>query len=298
MPRTSQSPDQSLRPDNPGDLEDPAWPVVGYARDHPSGHDTGRHQHRRAQLVYASAGVMTVTTATGTWVVPPQQAVWVPARITHQVRANGPLTMRTLYVLVGPGNAAGLPASCCVVGVPPLLRELILRAVTFTAEAPPSDAESRLLAVILDELRSLVPEPLHLPLPRDRRLTAVTDGLAADPADGRSLGEWARAAGASERTLARLFVTETGLTFGAWRQRLRLLSAVARLAEGQAVTAVAYDLGYDSPSAFIAMFRRTLGATPGRYLKPASESDPQETPRDRGRSSGLPSAVPQNRKPR
>lgn len=235
MPQSSQSPGQTPGPDNPGDLDDPAWPVVGYARDYTAGHESERHQHRRAQLLYASAGVMTVTTATGTWVVPPQQAVWVPARVTHRVRANGPLTMRTLYVLVGPDNAEGLPASCCVVGVSPLLRELILRTVTFTAEGPPTDAARRLLAVIVDELRALVPEPLHLPLPRDRRLTTVTDGLAADPADGRSLGDWARAAGASERTLARLFVTETGLTFGAWRQRLRLLSAVARLADRKSV---------------------------------------------------------------
>jgi AraC-like DNA-binding protein len=138
--------------------------------------------------------------------------------------------------------------------------------VTFGQAVVPSGPEARVLALIPDELRALEPEPLHLPLPRDRRLTAVTGRLAADPADGRSLAAWAKLAGAGERTLARLFLSETGLTFGAWRQRLRLLAAIARLAEGQAVTAVAYDLGYDSPSAFIAMFRRNLGETPGHYL--------------------------------
>jgi AraC-like DNA-binding protein len=136
---------------------------------------------------------------------------------------------------------------------------------------PPEGPEARVMTVILDELRALKPEPLHLPHPRDVRLKRIAEALLADPADGRALEDWARDAGASARTLARLFVKETGMTFGAWRERLRLTAAVARLGEGEPVTAVAYDLGYQSPSAFIAMFRRSLGDTPGRYLKRASE---------------------------
>jgi AraC-like DNA-binding protein/mannose-6-phosphate isomerase-like protein (cupin superfamily) len=260
---------QTVAPMHPGDLDDPARPIVAVAVDHPGPHFFPPHRHFRAQLVYAPAGVMTVVTATGTWVVPPQQAVWVPAGVEHEVRSAVPLALRSLYV--HPVATGGLPETCCVVGVPPLLRELILRAVSFGEQVAPGGPEARVLALIPDELRALEPEPLHLPLPRDRRLTAVTGRLAADPADGRPLAAWAKAAGASERTLARLVLKETGLTFGAWRQRLRLLAAIARLAQGQAVTGVAYDLGYDSPSAFIAMFRRTLGATPGRYLKPAAE---------------------------
>ncbi|MDH3474798.1 MAG: helix-turn-helix transcriptional regulator [Rhodospirillales bacterium] len=260
---------QNLPSGHPGDLEDPGRPIVALASDHPGPHRFPPHRHLRAQLVYAIEGVMSVATATGTWVVAPQQAVWVPAGIVHEVRAAGPLAMRTLYV--HPEAAGGLPASCCVVRVPPLLRELILRAVALPDDVPSGGPAARLLALIPDELRALEPEPLYLPLPRDRRLTAVTERLAAAPADGRPLGAWAREVGASERTLARLFLKETGLTFGSWRQRLRLVTAVARLAEGQAVTTVALDLGYDSPSAFIAMFRRVLGTTPGRYVKPVSE---------------------------
>lgn len=260
---------QNAVPRHPGDLEDPARPIVALAVDHPGPHRFPPHRHYRAQLVYASSGVMTVVTATGTWVVPPQQAVWVPAGIEHEVRSAGPLALRSLYV--HPRATEGLPQACCVVGVPPLLRELILRAVSFGEAVAPDGREARVLALIPDELRALEPEPLHLPLPRDRRLRAMTERLAADPADGRPLAAWARVAGASERTLARLFLSETGLTFGAWRQRLRLLAAIARLAEGQAVTAMAYDLGYDSPSAFIAMFRRSLGATPGHYLRAAGQ---------------------------
>ena len=264
---------QVRRGDPLGDLADPRWSAVGYARDYRDGHNVDRHSHRRAQLLYASAGVMRVTADHGTWIVPPQQAVWLPAGTVHEVDAVGPLTMRSLYVHVDPGADDGLLRDCCVVAVSPLLRELILRVAGFEVTGPPSPMQRRVLAVLADELRALEPEPLHLPLPRDRRLKAVTDRLAADPGDGRALAGWARVAGASERTLARLFLRETGLSFGAWRQRLRLLAAIARLAEGQAVTAVAFDLGYDSPSAFIAMFRRTLGATPGRYLGRIADGD-------------------------
>ena len=261
MSQNSQTPQET----HPGDLEDSRRPIVAKASDHPGPHRFPPHRHRRAQLVYATEGVMTVETAAGAWIVAPQHAVWVPAGVEHEVRAAGPLAMRTLYV--DPAAAAGLPAACCVVKVPPLLRELILRAVTLSQSAPPDGPEARLLALIPDELRDLEPEPLHLPHTRDRRLKTVTDRLAAEPSDDRGLAAWSKEAGASERTLARLFLKETGMTFGTWRQRQRLLVAVAQLAEGRSVTTVAYDLGYESTSAFIAMFRRTLGTTPGRYLK-------------------------------
>jgi len=249
---------------DPGNVIDPARPVLGFARDDEL-FRTGWHQHRRAQLLFSIEGVMTVSTKTGTWVVPPQQAVWVPPGTEHDVSADQRIAMRSLYV--DPSVLDRLPKTCCVLTVPPLLRELILRAVRLPAAYPHDGPEARLMAVIPDELAGLTPEPLHLPLPADPRLRAVTDALIADPGDGRDLRQWARTAGASERTLARLFVKETGMTFGTWRQRRRLLAAIGRLAEGQPVTSVAFDLGYDSPSAFITMFRRTLGATPGRYLQ-------------------------------
>jgi AraC-like DNA-binding protein/mannose-6-phosphate isomerase-like protein (cupin superfamily) len=252
---------------HPGDLADPGRPVVAKASDHAGPHHFPLHRHLRAQLVYAVAGVMTVRTGEGTWVVPPQQAVWVPSGVEHEVSSATDLAMRTLYI--HPAATAGLPGSCCVVTVPPLLRELILHAAKLPAGYPEDGPEARLMAVIPDQLRRLRPEPLHLPIPTDRRLRSITEALSKHPADGRSLGDWARTAGASERTLARLFKQETGMTFGAWRQRLRLLLAIGRLAEGHAVTAVAYDLGYESPSAFVAMFRRELGEPPARYLRAA-----------------------------
>jgi AraC-like DNA-binding protein len=272
MSRNSQIPAEL----HPGDIDDGLRPIVSLARDHPGPHHYPTHRHLRAQLVYASAGVMTVATAGGTWVVPPQQAVWMPAGVAHEVRAAGPLSLRSLYI--HPDAARGLPETPCVVAVPPLLRALIGRASGFPVDYPPAGTEARLVAVILDELAALEPEPLHLPRPADGRLRAVGDALAANPADGRPLAAWARSAGASERTLARLFLRETGMTFGAWRERLRLLTAIARLAEGEAVTTIAFDLGYESPSAFIAMFRRTLGETPGRYLRGKAEAPDEPEP--------------------
>lgn len=259
-----------------GVLGDPARPIVARAFDETASGRYPPHSHVRAQLAYAVSGALMADTDYGSWLVPPQQAVWVPAGVTHEVRAFGPLAMRNLYL--HPDSVLDLPGECRVIAVSGLLRELILRAVDFRDDGPPSAAESRIGLMILDELRMAEPEPLHLPLPRDRRLRTVTDALTSDPGDSRPLARWARIAGASERTLARLFVKETGLTFAAWRQRLRLLGAVARLAEGEAVTTVAYDLGYDSPSAFIAMFRKSLGKTPGRYLKNSGGPPGRQTP--------------------
>jgi AraC-like DNA-binding protein/quercetin dioxygenase-like cupin family protein len=238
--------------------------VVAFRRDLEDGQRIAPHRHRRAQLVYASRGVMTVTTSDGAFVVPPQRAVWMPGGHEHQIDARGAVAMRTIYV--EPDAAPGLPKQVCVLHVTPLLRELILAAVRASQPYEPESPESRLMDVILDQIRALPAAPLSLPMPRDRRLRRVTEALRADPADARGLEAWAREAGASARTLARLFRTETGMSFGAWRQQVRLLRALEKLAAGEAVTSVAFDLGYDSPSAFIAMFRRNLGASPTRYF--------------------------------
>lgn len=255
---------QPDRSDHPGQDRDAARPVVALASEVEREGGFPWHRHYRAQLIFAAEGVVTVSTTDGTWVVPPEQAVWVPAGTLHQVESLGPFSLRSLYV--HPAVCGGLPQDTRVLRVSPLLRELNGRLVALPTFYGPTSMAARLAAVIPDELRLLRPEPLYLPLPTSRRLRVVTDGLIADPADARPLAGWARQAGASERTLARLFVDKTGMTFGAWRQRLRLIRAVERLAEGAAVTDLALDLGYDSPSAFIAMFRRELGTTPGRYL--------------------------------
>lgn len=254
-----------------------ARPVVCAAHDYPAGHVIPPHSHPRAQLIYASRGVMTVNAPQGTWVVPPQRAVWVPAGTPHFTRMASPVSMRTIYV--DPRAVPGLPAQCCVVTVPPLLRELIAAAMELPTRYDVAGPAGRLVAVLLDCIRTLPEAPLHLPLPQDARLVRVAEALRAEPADNRTLAAWGRRVGASSRTLARCFVRETGLTFRAWRQQVRLLAALERLAAGESVTAVALELGYETPSAFVAMFRRTLGTSPGRYFG-AAAAPPQDEARE------------------
>lgn len=257
-------------PLHPGNLADPVQPVVTVSTDSPGELRFPMHHHYRAQLAFACDGVMSVTSAAGAWVVPPQQAVWLPAGVEHEVYSAGPLSMRSLYV--HPDATGGLPEECCVMTVEPFLRELIVKVADLAERREMQDNYARLVSVVLDELRGLKAAPLHLPLPRDARLKAITDTLLAHPGDNRDLAAWGQRAGASGRTLARLFRRETGMTFAGWRRRLRLLAAVSRLGAGEPVTRVAYDLGYHSPSAFVAMFRRSLGMPPGRYLKGAGRN--------------------------
>ena len=245
-------------------------PVMASAADYPTDAAVPAHAHIRAQLIHATAGVMRVTADEGLWVVPPERALWVPAGTDHAIAMRGSVQMRTLYI--EPGAAPGLPDRCTVVAVGPLLRALILRAIELPVDYDEAGADGRVMAVLLDELRALPTIPLHLPKGRDRRLTRVTDALERRPGDPRALEDWARETGASARTLARLFLRETGLTFGAWRQQARLLEALIGLAEGRPVTALALDLGYASPSAFIQAFKRAFGTTPSRYFRERRES--------------------------
>lgn len=246
-------------------LQEVPRPVVAAATDYPAGQATRWHSHPRAQLVYGISGVMAVTTDDGVWVVPPERAVWVPGGMPHRVDFPTEVKMRSLWVC--PDAAVNLPRACSVVTVSPLLRELIRTAVDLPAEYDTDGPAARIMAVILDQLEVLDQAPLHLPWPEDPRLVRIAQALIDDPSLDDGLEDWARTAGASARTLARLFVKETGTTFGAWRQQARLLKALELLAAGQAVTATALDLGYDSPSAFIAMFKKALGVSPGRYFR-------------------------------
>jgi AraC-like DNA-binding protein len=238
--------------------------------DYPSGHRIAPHRHRRHQLVHASAGVMTVQTPHGSWVVPPQRAVWIPSQIIHSIEISGRVSMRTLYLAPQPTRT--LPVDCCVLGVSPLLRELILRAVALGGLDRRVPAEAHLLAVILDQLETLPTPAVALPPLRDPRAARLAARLRRTPGDRRPLGRLLSGIGASERTIERLFRSETGLSFGRWRQQLRLQHALRLLATGQSVTSVALEVGYESLSAFVSAFRRVLGTTPGRFFRTPDHS--------------------------
>jgi AraC-like DNA-binding protein len=225
----------------------------------------GAHEHRKAQLVYSPDGVLRVGTDAGTFVVPPEWAVWVPSWVRHDVQASAPLTLRSVYV--ERESATNLPDRCCVVSVPPMLRELILESATLPDLYEIGGPDGRLMAVILDRITALDHRPVVVPQVRDELLLPMADALEADPANGRALDEWGRALGASARTLSRRFVADVGVPFATWRRQVRLLAAVERLAAGEPVGAVAFAVGYESVSAFIAAFSRSLGDTPGRWFR-------------------------------
>lgn len=244
---------------------DPALPIIPLAMQVSRAGCAAPHAHPRGQLIFASSGVMRVVCSRDIWVVPPSQAVWMPPEIEHEVYFPGDVSLCNLFV--DPSVTAGLPENCTVIKVSSLLRELILKAVLVGDNYAPESPAYRLMTVILDELRQAEETPLHLPMGRDERLLRVMEALLKNPGDKRELDDFAVFAGASSRTLSRLFVRETGLTFGAWRKRLVLQEAVDRLGKGENVTQVAFDLGYQSLSAFIEMFHRSLGVSPGQYLR-------------------------------
>jgi len=239
-------------------------PVVIRVEEYPAGYTTYRHWHKWNQLAYAASGAITVTTAQGVWVVRQQRVVWMPARVEHDIRATGSVSMRNTYIREG--EFPWFPSNCCVVTVTPLLKELILRAAEFRHWYELNGHQERVMTLLLDEIRELRLMPLHLPEPRDSRLKTVADLIREDPGDRKTLEEWGREVGASSRTLSRLFLADTGMTFRHWQRQARLLNGLIRLAEGQSVTEVALELGYETSSSFIAMFRRALGVTPGQYF--------------------------------
>ena len=233
--------------------------------DYASGASTGLHAHPRGQLLYAIEGVMIVRSAAGTWVVPPNRAVWLVPDLDHEVRMSGAVKIRTLFI--DPAAAPHLPLASCVVAVSPLLRELIIAAMGVPLTYQADTRDERLMRLILDELRATAILPLHLPLPRDARLRQICAALIADPANLRTAADWAQLFGLSAKTIYRLFAQETGLSFAEWRQQARLLFALERLAQGGRIVDVALDSGYASQSAFTAMFRRHFGMPPGSFYR-------------------------------
>jgi AraC-like DNA-binding protein len=221
------------------------------------------HRHPWGQLVFAVSGVMRVETAGGAWLAPATKAIWLPAGAPHRIAIQGETAMRTLYI--ASARAEPLPCAPTVLAVAPLLRELILHVVGVGMLDPARPEHDRLAGVLVDLIGEARPEDLFLPMPADPRAGALARRLQDAPEAAESLKAMAAQAGASLRTLQRAFPRETGLTLEAWRQKARLIHAVAALSSGASVTAAALDCGYQSVGAFIAAFQRQFGVTPGRY---------------------------------
>ena len=240
-------------------------PVYGQAETLPNLALSYRHSHPWLQLSYASQGVLDVHTVNGRYLAPPQRAVWIPAGVEHQVRCAEHTLIRSLYI--APQAMATPLTDCCVVEVSALLRELIRTFSLFPVEYNASGNEGRLVQVLLDQLEHAPKVSSMLPLPADVRLQVISNHLHQQPDDTTSLADWATQLGVSEKTLSRLFLQQTGLTFRLWRQRLRLFTALPLLEQHKPVTDVALACGYESISAFIAAFSQQFGCTPGEFFK-------------------------------
>ena len=238
--------------------------ITTLSRDYAAGHVIPLHFHDRDQVVYASRGVMTVRAVDSAWVVPTDRAVWIPATLPHSITMSGTVSMRTLYLR--PRLARSLPRSCCVVNVSALLKELILHACTLATLHRKNQRQRHLIDLIVDHLETIQTVSLQLANPSDPRALRVAGVLLTDPGDQRTLAQICKEIGAGKRTIERRFQEETGMTYGKWRQQLRLMQAMRLLAEGAKVTHAALEAGYSTPSAFISMFRKAWGTTPARWF--------------------------------
>lgn len=238
--------------------------IISTYAEYPAGTSFALHHHFPCQFLYASKGVMTVGTDQGTWVVPESHGVWIPSDKNHSIETHTPLTQRNLYIQ--PVAAPIASKQCVVFAIPPLLRELIIYAADFPTDYPDHSHEDTTMIFILELLEKLERVPFLLPLPKDERLLLIANGLLADPGDEGTLTQWADRAGTTGRSISRLFRKETGMNFEQWRRQARLMIALRRLAAGEQVSSIALDLGYSSVSAFVAMFKKQLGKTPGQYF--------------------------------
>lgn len=223
-----------------------------------------QHHHRKAQLLYTVRGIINCEVADGIWVVPPQCAVWIPGGLPHATFGSGDIECFCLFV--EPAAAPNLPLECCTVAVSSLLRHLLIRATELPERYEVEGRDGRLVSVILDELAAAPIENLRLPIPADARLKKLAELLLGNPTDRATLAEWASRVALSERSLSRMLMREIGMSFGNWRRQLHVILALRRLTAGESVQAVALDLGYESASSFVTMFRKMVGTSPGRYL--------------------------------
>jgi len=219
--------------------------------------------------LHAVHGVMVVSTEFGQWIVPPTRGIWLPAGTHHSSRILGEVHMRSVYIR--PDAAPGLPTECKAVGISPLLRELILEAIDIPQPYTPDSRDGRLMRLLLDEVCVLPTLPLHLPQPSDPRLLQICNAINKRPDDDSTLANWADRLRIDVKTIQRLFMRETGMNFGQWRQQARLLKALEQLAGGMKVVDVALNMGYASPGAFATMFKRQFGVAPSDFFSTAAK---------------------------
>jgi AraC-like DNA-binding protein len=235
------------------------------AWEYPRGYDVHEHAHGSDQLIYAIRGVMQVSAGSGVWLIPPQFGIWIPAGTFHSIHMPGAVSMRTLYMRRG--LAARVPAAGAVIHIAPLLRELIVEAVRIGELRTRNRLHCALRDVLASQLEAAPPMPISLTLPQDTRARVIADRVMSQPGERETFATLCGRAGASVRTMQRVFRRETGTDFEFWRRQVRLMKAIELLVAGEPVQEVAYSLGYRQPTAFVEMFRGILGTTPGAWVK-------------------------------
>jgi AraC-like DNA-binding protein len=238
-------------------------PVMGFADDYPAGFFDPLHSHERSQLSYSVSGVTCIITEESSFILPPRRAMWIPAGMRHEVHCRAPVSSCTLYIDPALDRQ---PRRCRVFDVSDLVKAMIFEVGHFSTGYDLEGREGRIVRLLLDEIERMPNTPGELAMPRDPRLLRVCKALIDEPADQRDIDDWASVAGMGRRTFTRLFRQETGTGLAVWRQQVRLMAAVSRMADGQSITSVAFDVGYESPSAFSAMFHRIFGVAPSAYL--------------------------------
>ncbi|HMN71120.1 MAG TPA: helix-turn-helix transcriptional regulator [Rhodoblastus sp.] len=223
------------------------------------------HAHDWGQLVYAITGALAVGVTGRSFVISPEQAVWLPTGVTHRVGSLFGAEFRSLWI--AREIAAGLPREATVFSVGPLLRALIGEVVALGGKKDHEGYSDRVTQLVIDQLSRAKPISAALPWPGSATLTRMCEALYRDPADARTAEDWGRELGMSSRTLTRRFEAEVGMSLRSWRHRMRLFKAIELLGGGMNITSIAMELGYGSPSAFIYAFRTTLGVSPQGYMR-------------------------------
>jgi AraC-like DNA-binding protein len=247
-------------------LYDTDTPVLAYAFKRQTDEGwTPEHSHPRGQLVALTHGLLVVETESQRWMFPSGRCAWTPPNCRHAARSVGGAA--GAMADLSPEMCRGLPKTLCVFNSSELLFAIVHRMVDWDLSQPLNPAKKHLIATLRDEIRQPDQQRLRLPIPKEERLARVADALLEDVGDDRKLDDWAEVAGMARRTFMRAFSAQAGMSFGRWRQQARLFAALEMLAQKKSVTEVAIAVGYDSVSAFIEMFRTTLGATPQTYFR-------------------------------
>ncbi|PJG56395.1 AraC family transcriptional regulator [Bradyrhizobium forestalis] len=259
--------EDDLRPDDAVDFdpEDVPRAIAAFGGEMiTKGTKLAMHTHCKDELVLTLRGVVRCEAGPGVWIVPPRCGLWIPRNVPHSVSVAGNVEVYCLFV--EPGAVPRLPRQCCTLSISPLLERLLVHVTRMPALYDVDGPDGRIATVRLDQLALAPAEELSFPMPADARLRRIASAMIADPSDRATIDEWASRMAVAPRTLTRILQRETGMSFGRWRQQLHILIALQRLDRGASVHAVALDLGYESASAFVTMFRKALGKPPARYL--------------------------------